>query len=114
LNPVRTPVFRCVGHEWVTPLGSNGLVGQPLRPPIRARDPRGSRANSQDLSLGTGCAQAPGQPVDLRIPVQRGLTPCHRAPCARIEPVGQLAVVNAKFDTGIPPTADQYEVVVDD
>ena len=23
-----------------------------------------------------------------------------------------LAVVNAKFDTGIPPTADQYEVVV--
>jgi sugar lactone lactonase YvrE len=26
----------------------------------------------------------------------------------------QLAVVNAKFDTGIPPTADQYEVVVID
>jgi hypothetical protein len=25
---------------------------------------------------------------------------------------GRLAVVNAKFDTGIPPTADQYEVVV--
>jgi sugar lactone lactonase YvrE len=24
----------------------------------------------------------------------------------------RLAVVNAKFDTGIPPTADQYEVVV--
>jgi sugar lactone lactonase YvrE len=24
----------------------------------------------------------------------------------------QLAVVNAKFDTGIPPTADQYEVVL--
>jgi hypothetical protein len=23
-----------------------------------------------------------------------------------------LAVVNAKFDTGIPPTADQYEVVL--
>jgi hypothetical protein len=23
-----------------------------------------------------------------------------------------LAVVNAKFDTGFPPTADQYEVVV--
>jgi sugar lactone lactonase YvrE len=26
----------------------------------------------------------------------------------------RLAVVNAKFDTGIPPTADQYEVVVVD
>ena len=25
---------------------------------------------------------------------------------------GRLAVVNAKFDTGFPPTADQYEVVV--
>ena len=24
----------------------------------------------------------------------------------------RLAVVNAKFDTGIPPTADQYEIVV--
>jgi hypothetical protein len=24
----------------------------------------------------------------------------------------RLAVVNAKFDTGIPPSADQYEVVV--
>ena len=27
---------------------------------------------------------------------------------------GDLAVVNAKFDTGIPPTADQYEVVLVD
>jgi sugar lactone lactonase YvrE len=27
---------------------------------------------------------------------------------------GRLAVVNAKFDTGIPPTADQYEVVLVD
>jgi sugar lactone lactonase YvrE len=27
---------------------------------------------------------------------------------------GQLAVVNAKFDTGFPPTADQYEVVIVD
>jgi hypothetical protein len=26
----------------------------------------------------------------------------------------RLAVINAKFDTGIPPTADQYEVVVVD
>ena len=25
---------------------------------------------------------------------------------------GRLAVVNAKFDTGFPPTAEQYEVVV--
>ena len=24
----------------------------------------------------------------------------------------RLAVVNAKFDTGFPPTADQYEVVI--
>jgi hypothetical protein len=24
----------------------------------------------------------------------------------------RLAVVNAKFDTGIPPTADQYEILV--
>jgi hypothetical protein len=28
--------------------------------------------------------------------------------------VSRLAVVNAKFDTGIPPTADQYEVVLAD
>jgi hypothetical protein len=26
----------------------------------------------------------------------------------------RLAVVNAKFDTGFPPTADQYEVVLID
>jgi hypothetical protein len=26
----------------------------------------------------------------------------------------RLAVVNAKFDTGFPPTADQYEVVLVD
>jgi hypothetical protein len=26
----------------------------------------------------------------------------------------RLAAVNAKFDTGFPPTADQYEVVVVD
>ena len=26
----------------------------------------------------------------------------------------RLAVVNGKFDTGFPPTADQYEVVVVD
>lgn len=27
---------------------------------------------------------------------------------------GRLAVVNAKFDTGLPPTADEYEVIVVD
>jgi hypothetical protein len=27
---------------------------------------------------------------------------------------GRLAVVNAKFDTGFPPTADQYEVSIVD
>ncbi len=26
----------------------------------------------------------------------------------------RLATVNAKFDTGLPPTADQYEVVIVD
>jgi hypothetical protein len=26
----------------------------------------------------------------------------------------RLAAVNAKFDTGIPPTADQYEVIIVD
>jgi hypothetical protein len=26
----------------------------------------------------------------------------------------RLVAVNAKFDTGIPPTADQYEVVIVD
>jgi hypothetical protein len=26
----------------------------------------------------------------------------------------RLAVVNAKFDTGVPPTAKQYEIVVVD
>jgi hypothetical protein len=26
----------------------------------------------------------------------------------------RLAAVNAKFDTGLPPTADQYEVVIVD
>jgi hypothetical protein len=27
---------------------------------------------------------------------------------------GRLAVVNAKFDTGVPPTANEYEVIVVD
>ncbi len=33
-------------------------------------------------------------------------------PTTAIHHRGRLAVVNAKFDTGIPPTADQYEVVL--
>ncbi len=37
-----------------------------------------------------------------------------QVPTTAIRHDGQLAVVNAKFDTGIPPTADQYEVVVVD
>jgi hypothetical protein len=52
--------------------------------------------------------------VDLRIPVQRRLPLATGRPALGIESVGQLAVVNAKFHTGIPPTTDQYEVVVDD
>jgi sugar lactone lactonase YvrE len=35
-----------------------------------------------------------------------------QVPTTLIEVDGDLAVVNAKFDTGIPPTADRYEVVV--
>ena len=35
-------------------------------------------------------------------------------PSTAIRSDGQLAVVNAKFDTGFPPTADQYEVVIVD
>lgn len=65
-------------------------------------------------SLGTSCGQAARQPVDLRIPVQRRLPLATGRPALGIESVGQLAVVNAKFHTGIPPTTDQYEVVVDD
>jgi hypothetical protein len=37
-----------------------------------------------------------------------------QVPTTAIRHDGQLAVVNAKFDTGIPPTADQYEVVLVD
>ncbi len=37
-----------------------------------------------------------------------------QSPSTAIRYRGQLAVVNAKFDTGIPPTADQYEVVLVD
>jgi hypothetical protein len=35
-----------------------------------------------------------------------------QVPTTAIRYDGRLAVVNAKFDTGIPPTADQYEVVL--
>ncbi|MEX5717757.1 hypothetical protein [Geodermatophilus maliterrae] len=37
-----------------------------------------------------------------------------QVPTTAIRHDGQLAVVNAKFDTGLPPTADQYEVVLVD
>lgn len=35
-----------------------------------------------------------------------------QVPTTAIRYEGRLAVVNAKFDTGIPPTADRYEVVL--
>jgi len=37
-----------------------------------------------------------------------------QTPSTAIRYDGRLAVVNAKFDTGFPPTADQYEVVLVD
>jgi sugar lactone lactonase YvrE len=37
-----------------------------------------------------------------------------QTPSTAIRFDGRLAVVNAKFDTGFPPTADQYEVVIVD
>jgi sugar lactone lactonase YvrE len=37
-----------------------------------------------------------------------------QTPSTAIRFDGRLAVVNAKFDTGLPPTADQYEVVLVD
>ncbi|MET0763998.1 MAG: hypothetical protein ABWY29_03975 [Blastococcus sp.] len=37
-----------------------------------------------------------------------------QTPSTAIRFSGRLAVVNAKFDTGFPPTADQYEVVIVD
>jgi hypothetical protein len=37
-----------------------------------------------------------------------------QTPSTAIHYDGHLAVVNAKFDTGFPPTADQYEVVLVD
>jgi sugar lactone lactonase YvrE len=40
--------------------------------------------------------------------------PAFHTPSTAIRFDGGLAVVNAKFDTGIPPTADQYEVVLVD
>jgi hypothetical protein len=40
--------------------------------------------------------------------------PAFHTPTTAIRFDGGLAVVNAKFDTGIPPTADQYEVVLVD
>ena len=40
--------------------------------------------------------------------------PLFQVPSTAIRFGGRLAVVNAKFDTGFPPTADQYEVVIVD
>jgi outer membrane protein assembly factor BamB len=40
--------------------------------------------------------------------------PAFHTPTTAIRFDGGLAVVNAKFDTGFPPTADQYEVVLVD
>jgi hypothetical protein len=37
-----------------------------------------------------------------------------QVPTTAIRHDGRLAVVNAKFDTGLPPTAEQYEVVLVD
>jgi len=55
---------------------------------------------SRDLTSGT---------------VQEVISSDHfQVPTTAIRHDGQLAVVNGKFDTGIPPTADQYEVVVVD
>jgi sugar lactone lactonase YvrE len=41
-------------------------------------------------------------------------SPLFRVPTTAARFGSRLAVVNAKFDTGIPPTADQYEVVLVD
>ena len=39
-------------------------------------------------------------------------SPLFQVPTTAARFGSRLAVVNAKFDTGIPPTADQYEVIV--
>ena len=39
-------------------------------------------------------------------------SPLFQVPTTAARFGSRLAVVNAKFDTGLPPTADQYEVVV--
>ncbi|MET8763123.1 hypothetical protein [Lentzea sp. NPDC004782] len=39
-------------------------------------------------------------------------SPTFQSPSTAAKFGGRLAVVNAKFDTGLPPTADRYEVVV--
>ncbi len=45
--------------------------------------------------------------------VQRLITsPLFQVPSTAALHGGRLAVVNAKFDTGFPPTADEYEVVI--
>jgi hypothetical protein len=37
-----------------------------------------------------------------------------QVPATAVRHGGELAVVNAKFDTGVPPTADTFEVVIVD
>ena len=47
--------------------------------------------------------------------VERVITsPAFQVPATVARHGGRLAVVNTKFDTGLPPTATQYEVVVVD
>jgi hypothetical protein len=42
------------------------------------------------------------------------ISPLFQIPTTAARVGRRLAVVNAKFDTGIPPCADQYEVVLVD
>ncbi len=47
--------------------------------------------------------------------VQQVITsPLFQVPTTVARHGNRLAVVNAKFDTGLPPTADRYEVVLVD
>ena len=47
--------------------------------------------------------------------VQKVITsPLFKVPTTVARHGNRLALVNAKFDTGLPPTADQYEVVLVD
>ena len=55
----------------------------------------------------------PGQTAFHAVPPPAdGGTGRSRIPTTTARHGNQLATVNAKFDTGDPPTADQYEVVI--